>query len=55
MTDEDELSRDRGTILIGLDHESGCRDVFEGTWRCFTAYRMAIKLYLRQNASSQKP
>jgi hypothetical protein len=23
-------------FLLALDHESGCRNVFEGTWRCIT-------------------
>jgi hypothetical protein len=42
-------------ILLALDHESGCRNLFEGTLRRFTAYRIAIKLYLWQNALPQKP
>jgi hypothetical protein len=24
-------------VLLALDHESGCRDVLEGTWRRITA------------------
>jgi hypothetical protein len=42
-------------FLLALDHESGCRNVFEGTLRRITAYRTAIKLYFEQDASSQKP
>jgi hypothetical protein len=41
-------------ILLALDHESGCRNVFEGTWRCITGYRLAIRLDLEQDASSAK-
>jgi hypothetical protein len=41
-------------ILLAPDHESRCRNVFEGTWSSFTAYRTAIKLYLEQNASFAK-
>jgi hypothetical protein len=37
-------------FLLTLDHESGCRNVFEGTLRCITGYRTAIKLDLRQDA-----
>jgi hypothetical protein len=37
-----------------LDHESGCRNVYEGTLRRITGYRIAIRLYLEQNASSAK-
>jgi hypothetical protein len=55
MPAEDELRRDRGTSLLTLDHESGCRNMFEGTLRRFTAYRIAIRLYLWQNALPQKP
>jgi hypothetical protein len=40
---------------LALDHESGCRDLVEGTWRCITGYRTAIRLNLRQDAFSQKP
>jgi hypothetical protein len=40
---------------LALDHESGCRDVFEGTWRRITGYEAAIKLYLWQDALLQKP
>jgi hypothetical protein len=25
-------------IVLALDHESGCRKVFEGTWRRITGY-----------------
>jgi hypothetical protein len=42
-------------VLLTLDHEPGCRKVFEGTWRRITGYRIAIKLYLKQNALLQKP
>jgi hypothetical protein len=42
-------------VLLALDHESGCRDLFEGTSRRITAYRTAIRLDFEQNALSQKP
>jgi hypothetical protein len=41
-------------FFLALDHESGCRNLFEGTWRRITGYRTAIRLDLRQDASSAK-
>jgi hypothetical protein len=40
-------------ILLAPDHESGCRNVFEGTWRWITGYRTAIRLDLEQDFSSK--
>jgi hypothetical protein len=41
-------------FLLALDHESGCRNIFEGTLRRFTAYRTAIRLDLTAGCFSAK-